>query len=81
MLLYFEKLRILGNWQTKKLLSPSIGDVLPIDIIKLILIKTQVRMYQNNLHMNKHVNLKKKTCKSQDMISERIYREISNEYN
>lgn len=59
LLLYLEKLRILGNWQTKKLLSPSIGDVFPIDIIKLILIKTQVKKtYQNNLYMNTHAQEK-----------------------
>ena len=58
MLLDFEKLRILRDRQTKKLLSPSIGDVFPIDIIKLILIKIQVKMHQNGLHVNKHANEK-----------------------
>lgn len=46
LLLDFEKLRILRDRQTKKLLSPSIGDVFPIDIIKLILIKIQVKIHQ-----------------------------------
>lgn len=67
MLLDFEKLRMRDR-QTKKLLSPSIGDVFPIDIIKLILIKIQVKTHQNGLHMNKHANEKRLTNKQTCMI-------------